>query len=327
MTRQAADTRRRADSNEITGTPAEPCALTLPEHAMNKDYLLTPQNFTGLHEQAQSGDSSAAELFLKGESALFTCHAIRDRRHFARTWIFDADDTLWEDNLYYEQIIGRLLDYFQSQRADIDRSSLRRVIDEVEHETIAQVGFGATGFARSLEVASERISQSLGLTAPPREMFDSVLPILTSIPKEIPAQTLETLKQLQARGDGLILLTQGPLAVQQGKIARSAISHFFDMIAISGKKDEDTFRAVIALFPHSGGEFVVVGNSLRSEIRPAVNLGLRAVHYLNPNTWHAGNVVDVPKDKYLSVTRLPELLDLAGRCDSRVKDLTPTDPP
>lgn len=270
--------------------------------------MLTPSSFSTLFEK-HSKNPAHFEATFRPQDKLFFCQEPQLHNAYRRTWIFDADDTLWEDNLYYEQIVHQLIEYIESFEVPLTRAEIRQVIDDVEHETIAEEGFGALGFAKSMQRAFQRLSHEYCPHAPiPTDLFSSVLPSLLSLPKEVPQSTIDTLQAIRAEGDALILFTQGPIEVQQAKIARSGIAHLFHALAIGTEKSVEFYRAVISSFSAEPGEIHVVGNSLRSEILPALELGYRAFHYLNPNSWHAGTMCEIDRSRYIEIQSLSELI-------------------
>jgi hypothetical protein len=114
---------------------------------MSSTGTLTPLAFCQLL-QADPGDErlqAVDELFVAFDSSM-DCS-------FERSWIFDADDTLWEDNLYYEEIMLELADYLIAKGAPADRQSIRDVINEIELRVVKEHGFGPRGFAISMKTA------------------------------------------------------------------------------------------------------------------------------------------------------------------------------
>lgn len=104
------------------------------------------------------------------------------------------------------------------------------------------------------------------------------------------------------------MFTEGPHDIQCGKIARSNLGRFFHAIGLSRKKNRESFESLVKRLPFSSSDIRVVGNSIRSEIVPAISLQWEAYHYLNPNSWHALNTETVSSEKYHSFSSFRELL-------------------
>jgi putative hydrolase of the HAD superfamily len=271
---------------------------------------ITPTNFDRAIELVRAG--TARESLMSAvciEHGFFYCERETLPEHIPHTYVFDADDTLWEDNLIYEQIIVELSDYIREHTTTLSPEEIRKVVDEVEHEIIPQMGFGPVGFHVSMQKAFERIVNdvSLGITAP-TELFDSILPRLTSVPHEVSDDVVETLAELRTSGSGLILFTQGTLEIQQDKIRRSGLAHYFDAIAVTSSKKPEDYRKLVTEFQERSARYTVVGNSLKSEVIPALEVGMEAVHFLNPNSWHSVNNVELDKERYREIRTLRELL-------------------
>lgn len=246
---------------------------------------------------------------------LFLCqHPIPERERFRRVWLIDADDTLWEDNVHYEALISEFSKYAIEAGVPLSRVQLRAVINEVEHETIPRLGFGADGFEVSLRETWRRLSSAYPLTAPGSHLerveclLTAVVPTLRGVPHEISGETREFLAALRSRPEeAIVLFTQGPLMTQLQKIVNSTLAPLFHGVAVGANKKPESYQELLRRLTFSGIEVVVVGNSLNSEVIPALTLGLTAVHVDNPNSWHAVNTSPVDSASYYTVTRLTDI--------------------
>lgn len=269
---------------------------------------LTPYNFNYLYSKFTEGDHLLENLFAKGKDRLFFQNNPSNKL-FRTTWIFDADDTLWEDNLFYEDFIRQFTDRLVRAIPELSREEIRSTIDSMEVETLWKMGYGAPGFLTSLKRAFEHFDASYpNRMKEPTDLFDSIIPTLTSIPTSITDSVKEVLSQLRERGDGLILATHGPIDIQLGKISRSGLAERFDAISVTETKDDSIFRWIMDSFSTPAKEFCVVGNNLQTEIVPAINLGLKAYYYRNPNSWVVLNRSQVASNKYHVISSLKELL-------------------
>ncbi|MBS3783446.1 MAG: HAD hydrolase-like protein [Anaerolineae bacterium] len=200
------------------------------------------------------------------------------------TLLIDADDTLWENNIFYEAC----LDDFATLMAEqgFDRDEAEQTADRVERERIPQVGYAVEEFARSLVIAYQRLCERHR-----RPFSDDVAATAMDIgrrPAEYPIELLEGVEKTLGRLSGrfrLHLLTKGDPAVQEDKLARSGLGEFFDEVHVVPEKDAAVFRRLIAQYDLQPERTWMVGNSPRSDINPAVEAGISAVYVPHPNTW------------------------------------------
>lgn len=198
-----------------------------------------------------------------------------------QTLLIDADDTLWENNIYFERAIAAFVSYLNHH--EYTPAEVRQALNAVERETILAHGYGLTSFARSLVTCFERLSP-----APVTE--DKVQRIL-SFARSIAEQEIEllpgvaeTLAELASR-HRLILMTKGNHAEQADKLTRSGLFSHFTAVEIVQEKDPPTYREVIhrhELTPHTSW---MIGNSPKSDINPALAASLHAVFLFHKDTW------------------------------------------
>lgn len=198
-----------------------------------------------------------------------------------QTLLIDADDTLWENNIYFERSIAAFISYLNHH--EYTPAEVRKALNAVERETINAHGYGLTSFTRSLVTCFERLSP-----APvTEEKAERILGFARSIAEqeiELLPGVAETLAELCTR-HRLILMTKGNQAEQADKLFRSGLSTHFSAVEIVAEKDPPTYREVIArheLTPHTSW---MIGNSIKSDINPALAAGLHAVFIPHGNTW------------------------------------------
>jgi putative hydrolase of the HAD superfamily len=198
-----------------------------------------------------------------------------------QTLLIDADDTLWENNVYFERAIAAFISYLNHH--EYSPAEVRRTLNTVERETILAHGYGLPSFTRSLVTCFERLSP----VPMDEEKRRRVLGFAQSIAEQeielLPAVE-ETLRDLAVRHQ-LIMMTKGDHAEQADKVRRSGLAGYFSTIEIVPEKDPPTYRAVIArheLQPHSSW---MIGNSPKSDINPALAAGLHAVFLFHKDTW------------------------------------------
>ena len=198
-----------------------------------------------------------------------------------QTLLIDADDTLWENNVYFERAIGAFIGYLNHQ--GYSPEAVRQTLNAVERETILAHGYGLTSFTRSLVTCFERLSPG-PVSAAQREQVRSFSRIISDQEIEFLPGVQETLAELTGR-HRLILMTKGNHAEQADKVARSGIAPLFNAVEIVPEKDTSVYQEVMArheLAPHTGW---MIGNSPKSDINPALAAGLHAVHLFHKDTW------------------------------------------
>lgn len=200
------------------------------------------------------------------------------------TLIIDADDTLWENEIYYEQCISD----FGALMAEMgfDREEAERTVDEVEHERVPLAGYGPHEFSHNMVLAYERLCERYG--QPIREDVSGTVHEVGRLVLEPPIELLdgvtETLPWLSQRFR-LILLTKGDQEAQEDKLERSGLAHHFEGVHVVQEKDAEVLQELIANYNLLPERTWMVGNSSRSDINPALEAGIGAVHIPHTSTW------------------------------------------
>ena len=198
-----------------------------------------------------------------------------------QTLLIDADDTLWENNIYFERAIASFISYLNHH--EYSPAEVRNTLNACERETILAHGYGLTSFARSLVNCFERLSTG-PVTEENRERIRSFANSIAEHEIELLPNVEQTLVELASRHH-LILMTKGNHAEQADKLARSGLAPLFNAVEIVAEKDPSTYREVIArheLKPHTSW---MIGNSPKSDINPALAAGLHAVFLFHKDTW------------------------------------------
>jgi putative hydrolase of the HAD superfamily len=198
-----------------------------------------------------------------------------------QTLLIDADDTLWENNVYFERAIAAFISHLNHH--SYTPAEVRKALNAIERETILAHGYGLTSFSRSLVTCFERLSPS-PLTEEARQRIVGFAQAIADQEIELLPGVVETLSQLASRHK-LILMTKGNHAEQAGKLAHSGLAPHFSAVEIVSEKDPATYRAVIErhqLAPHTSW---MIGNSPKSDINPALAAGLHAVFLFHKDTW------------------------------------------
>jgi putative hydrolase of the HAD superfamily len=198
-----------------------------------------------------------------------------------QTLVFDADDTLWENNVLFERVIDAYLDWLA--HPTLDRAAARAVLDEVERANVVVHGYGSASFLHSLRDCFERLSERPATAAEAREIEELAAALVFDEVELVPG-VADTLAVLGVRHD-LVLLTKGQPAEQQRKIDASSLAHHFSSVHIVAEKRVSTYRTLVAELGLVAAATWMIGNSPRSDILPARAAGLRAVFIPNQHTW------------------------------------------
>jgi putative hydrolase of the HAD superfamily len=198
-----------------------------------------------------------------------------------QTLLVDADDTLWENNLFFEQAIAEFS--ARTERLGYSTAYVRRILNEIEKRNIGQHGYGVGSFRRSLEETYRRLAGELAhseewdwIRARSREIEHMPPRILEGVP--------ETLAFL-ARRHRLILFTKGEPTEQGAKIERSGLTSYFEAVEITPEKDAGSYEKVVRRHKIVKQNAWMIGNSPRSDVNPALEAGLNVVFIPHPLTW------------------------------------------
>lgn len=198
-----------------------------------------------------------------------------------QTLLIDADDTLWENNIYFERAIAKFITYLDHKTHT--REEVRLTLNEVERGNIITHGYGLHSFAHALVTTFEKLS--VDPVAPEKhEMIHSFCHQIAEHPIEIIAGVAETLDYLSKKHH-LILMTKGNITEQSGKIERSGLKNFFSAVEIVAEKDPPTYAGIVQKYALPKKSTWMVGNSPKSDINPAIAAGINAIFVPHDNTW------------------------------------------
>jgi len=198
-----------------------------------------------------------------------------------QTLLIDADDTLWENNIYFERAIASFIAYLNHH--EYSREEVREQLNLAERETIRQHGYGLSSFRRSLVACFEKLSTA-PVTEEKHQRIMSFAQAIADQEMELLDGVLDALPTLAARHQ-LILMTKGNKLEQADKLARSGIADFFAAVEIAHEKDPAAYTDVCTRHALCAGNTWMIGNSPRSDINPALAAGLHAVLVHHPHTW------------------------------------------
>lgn len=235
-----------------------------------------------------------------------------DRPDYSRvaTVGLDADDTLWHSENRFHETHQRYHELL-SEHVDVSFDDLESQMLETETKNLRLFGYGAKGFTLSLiETAIEITGGAIPaadiatILSFGKEMLDH--------PVELLPQVEETVDRLRADGYGLLLVTKGDLWHQESKVAASGIADRFDGVEIVSEKDVATYRSVLSRHGVDPTSFCMVGNSVRSDVLPLLDLGATAMHVPYEFLWAHEAVADADADPRFStletIADVPEVL-------------------
>jgi putative hydrolase of the HAD superfamily len=199
----------------------------------------------------------------------------------SQTLLIDADDTLWENNIYFERAIANFISFLNHH--EYSSEQVREVLNDVERECIVSHGYGLHSFVHALVQTFERLAVE-PLTPALHETISGFAHAIAEHPVEILHGVPETLQYLSARHH-VIMMTKGAVVEQSGKVERSGLKEYFASVEVVAEKDVPTYRAVISKYRLVPASTWMVGNSPKSDINPALAAGLNAVFVPHGNTW------------------------------------------
>jgi len=199
----------------------------------------------------------------------------------AQNLLIDADDTLLENNVYFERAIARFISFLNHH--EFSAEQVREVLNDVERECIVKHGYGLQSFAHALADTFERLSVE-PVTPELHAQVRSFAHSIENHPIEFLPEVPETLHYLSPR-NRLILLTKGALAEQNGKIERSGVKEYFAAAEVVAEKNASTYAHIVEKYSLDPRATWMVGNSPKSDINPALAAGLHAVFIPHGDTW------------------------------------------
>ena len=224
----------------------------------------------------------------------------------AQTLLIDADDTLWENNIYFERAIAHFISFLNHR--EFSPEQVRGVLNDVERECIVKHGYGLHSFAHALVDTFERLSVE-PVTPELHAQINSFAHTVADHPVELLPEVPETLQYLSARHH-LIMMTKGAIVEQTGKIERSGLKDYFAATEIVGEKDAAAYEAIVEKYELTHESTWMIGNSPKSDINPALATGLNAVFIPHGDTWvleHDEVDAAPPPQRLLIVGKFAEL--------------------
>jgi putative hydrolase of the HAD superfamily len=195
--------------------------------------------------------------------------------------LIDADDTLWENNIYFEKAFDDFVDFLG--HSTLTPAQIRDVLNEIELVNAKVHGYGSKNFGRNLEQAYRHLVERR-IRPTDCAYVISLAEAILEQPIEIIDGVEDTLKELAARHD-LTLFTKGSQDEQRMKVDRSGLGDYFQHTAIVKEKDAEAYRGIVAERGLRVEETWMIGNSPKSDINPSLEAGLGAVLVPHAHTW------------------------------------------
>ncbi len=218
--------------------------------------------------------------------------------------LIDADDTLWENNIYFERAFDEFVEFLD--HSTLSAGQIRSVLDEIETVNNKIHGYGSANFARNLRECYLRLAERQIQPADIEKVmaFGECLHLHPILIIEGVEETLRLLRERHI----LVLFTKGHPEEQKLKIDRSGLGGLFHHTAIVKEKDAAAYRRLVSDLALEPERTWMIGNSPRSDINPALEAGLRAVFIPHAHTWTLERAEIAPADgRLLTLEKFPDL--------------------
>ncbi|AKD58112.1 HAD family hydrolase [Spirosoma radiotolerans] len=228
---------------------------------------------------------------------------------------FDADDTLWANEPNYIDVKLKLCELLSHY---VSEETLSQQFYDSQIRNLAVFGYGAKSFMLSMiETAIELTNGAI--TGSEIQQIIDVGRKLLDFPIEVLDGVNEVLEILSKRFD-LMVLTKGDLFDQESKIARSGLGHYFKHVEIISEKNEQAYERILQKYQIQPADFLMIGNSLKSDVLPVVHIGGRAIHIPYETTWAHEMVTDeqLTGKSFTTLSNVRELLGLLETVNEQV---------
>ncbi|NLG73684.1 MAG: HAD family hydrolase [Chloroflexi bacterium] len=233
---------------------------------------------------------------------------------------FDADDTLWHTELYYRQAEQRYLAMLAA--CGVSTEDALAALHRLEIDNLVYFGYGIRGFILSMIEAAIQVSAGRVSTSDIQEMIELGRG-MTGHEIRLLDGVRETLDSLTGRR--LMLITKGDTLDQESKIRRSGLAGYFPLVEIVLDKTPEAYASVFARHSIDPTRFVMVGNSLRSDIAPVLALGGYAVHIPYPDSWAHESAADLPADRsrFFEISSMHQLGEVIAKIEAQITQAGP----
>ena len=220
---------------------------------------------------------------------------------------FDADDTLWDCQGHFEQVMQHLYDELLPW---VDRQTATAELFATERKNMPMLGFGVKAFTLSMLETAMRVSRQQIPASTLQTILQQCYALLSFPTTPLPG-VAETLLRLRDEGRWrMVVFTKGELQDQENKLRRSGLMHLFDDVEITSDKTQHEFLQLCEHQQIHPSQLLMVGNSLKSDIAPALAIGAWAVHIPFHVTWELEHTDTFEHPRLTSITHFDELLPL-----------------
>jgi putative hydrolase of the HAD superfamily len=220
---------------------------------------------------------------------------------------FDADDTLWPNQPHFDNVEAQL---FAILAHCGEPAAISRSLYEVQLRNMHLFGYGAKSFMLAMIETAIQLTGGSVTGTEVQQIIDLGKRLLDFPIEPLPG-VVEVLTELKQRGEQLMVLTKGDLFDQESKLARSGLGDFFAYVEIVSEKDDATYQRLLARHRVPPEQFVMIGNSLKSDVLPVARLGGQAIHVPYHVTW-VHEEVATEKLAGIQFQQVTDLTDILG---------------
>lgn len=230
--------------------------------------------------------------------------SLSDKKNIT-TIALDADDTLWRNEEIFMEAQGTFIELLEPYH---DKSYILSHLEGVQVRNLRHFGYGIKGFTLSM------IETAIELTE--GRISGHEIHQIIQLAKNMVSEPVTLLPHVQEVVEGLrgqyqlMVITKGDLLDQESKLARSGIADWFDLIEIVSDKTEESYRQILSRYQIPVDQFIMVGNSLKSDVLPVLDLGASAIHIPYHSTWVHEQVDDATLSKYKQLVQLTSIAEL-----------------
>lgn len=222
---------------------------------------------------------------------------------------FDADDTLWDCQGHFEVVMHHLYDELTPW---VDRETAALELFATERKNMRLLGYGVKAFTLSMLETAMRVSRQEMPASTINDILQECYTLLEFPCTPLP-EVEETLKVLHSQMENrrsLVVFTKGELLDQEHKLERSGLQHYFDYVEITSDKGEKEFRSLCQKLAIRPEELLMVGNSLKSDIAPALAIGCQAVYIPFHVTWQLEHHDHFEHERMVQIEHFGQLLEV-----------------
>ena len=224
-----------------------------------------------------------------------------------RVLAFDADDTLWDCQSHFEQVENHLYrliaPYCENPKQELFAT---------ESGNMADLGYGCKAFTISIIETALRTGGDHLTAAELGDLLSNCKGLLHLPATPLP-EVEQTLQRLQAYPYRMVVFTKGELQDQENKLRRSGLEKYFSHVEITSDKTEREFQQLCEHLDILPSQLLMIGNSLKSDIAPALRIGAWAIHIPFHVTWQLEHFDDIEHERLTKITHFNEILQILNR--------------